>query len=148
MLALADKLETLAGMFGIGQLPTGDKDPFALRRAALGVINLGNVEHVKTLMPEAVTVLIDASLDTIRQRLIARGVNTEEQIAERLGNAARVEQYRRFYDVVVSNPYGSVTSAVATLTVNYPPTISGQRRISADWPNPCLATSGSIWRKA
>ena len=36
--ALADKLETLTGMFGIGQLPTGDKDPFALRRHALGVV--------------------------------------------------------------------------------------------------------------
>lgn len=38
--ALADKLETLAGLFGIGQLPTGDKDPFALRRHALGVIRM------------------------------------------------------------------------------------------------------------
>ena len=38
--ALADKLETLAGMFGIGQLPSGDKDPFALRRHALGVIRM------------------------------------------------------------------------------------------------------------
>jgi glycyl-tRNA synthetase beta chain len=38
--ALADKLETLAGMFGIGQVPTGDKDPFGLRRAALGVIRI------------------------------------------------------------------------------------------------------------
>jgi glycyl-tRNA synthetase beta chain len=39
-LALADKLETLAGLFGIGQQPTGDKDPFALRRHALGVIRM------------------------------------------------------------------------------------------------------------
>jgi len=38
--ALADKLETLAGMFGIGQQPTGDKDPYALRRHALGVIRM------------------------------------------------------------------------------------------------------------
>ena len=38
--ALADKLETLVGMFGIGNVPTGDKDPFALRRHALGVIRL------------------------------------------------------------------------------------------------------------
>ena len=38
--ALADKLETLVGMFGIGNAPTGDKDPFALRRHALGVIRL------------------------------------------------------------------------------------------------------------
>lgn len=38
--ALADKLETLVGMFGIGQMPSGEKDPFALRRHALGVIRL------------------------------------------------------------------------------------------------------------
>ncbi len=40
VVALADKLETLVGMFGIGNLPTGDKDPFALRRHALGVIRI------------------------------------------------------------------------------------------------------------
>lgn len=40
ILALADKLETLAGIWGIGQHPTGDKDPFALRRHALGVVRL------------------------------------------------------------------------------------------------------------
>ncbi len=38
--ALADKLQTLVDMFGIGQLPTGDKDPFALRRHALGMIRM------------------------------------------------------------------------------------------------------------
>ena len=38
--ALADKLDTLAGLFGIGQQPTGEKDPFGLRRAALGVIRI------------------------------------------------------------------------------------------------------------
>lgn len=39
-LALADKLETLAGIWGVGQQPTGDKDPFGLRRAALGVLRI------------------------------------------------------------------------------------------------------------
>ncbi|HYI86566.1 MAG TPA: glycine--tRNA ligase subunit beta [Burkholderiales bacterium] len=39
-LALADKLDALAGMFGIGQVPTGEKDPFGLRRAALGVVRI------------------------------------------------------------------------------------------------------------
>ncbi len=38
--ALGDKLDTLAGLFGIGQVPTGDRDPFGLRRAALGVIRI------------------------------------------------------------------------------------------------------------
>jgi glycyl-tRNA synthetase beta chain len=40
VVALADKLETLVGLFGIGEKPTGDKDPFALRRHALGVIRM------------------------------------------------------------------------------------------------------------
>ncbi len=40
VVALADKLETLVGIFGIGLIPTGDKDPFALRRAALGVLRM------------------------------------------------------------------------------------------------------------
>ena len=38
--AMADKLDTLAGVFGVGQAPTGDKDPYALRRAALGVLRM------------------------------------------------------------------------------------------------------------
>jgi len=40
VVALADKLETLVGMFGIGNLPSGDKDPYALRRHALGIIRM------------------------------------------------------------------------------------------------------------
>jgi len=47
IVALADKLETLVGMFGIGQIPTGDRDPFALRRHALGTIRMlaeGNLD--------------------------------------------------------------------------------------------------------
>ena len=40
VVAMADKLETLVGLFGIGQLPTGDKDPFALRRHALGLVRM------------------------------------------------------------------------------------------------------------
>ena len=40
VVALADKLDTLVGFFGIGQMPTGDKDPFGLRRAALGVLRM------------------------------------------------------------------------------------------------------------
>jgi glycyl-tRNA synthetase beta chain len=51
VLALADKLETLVGLFGIGSLPTGDKDPFALRRHALGVIRM-LVERALPLRPD------------------------------------------------------------------------------------------------
>jgi glycyl-tRNA synthetase beta chain len=55
--ALADKLETLAGLFGIGQLPTGDKDPFALRRHALGVVRM----LVERRLPLAVPALVEAA---------------------------------------------------------------------------------------
>ncbi len=58
VVALADKLETLVGMFGIGNLPTGDKDPFALRRHALGVIRmlmeLDLPLHLNDLLADAV----------------------------------------------------------------------------------------------
>jgi len=69
VVALADKLETLVGMFGIGNLPTGDKDPFALRRHALGVIRM-LVEKdlpldvsalVKTAAPAFGALITDAS---------------------------------------------------------------------------------------
>ena len=51
---LADKLETLAGLFGIGQVPTGDKDPFALRRHALGVIRVLIELKLTVTLPELV----------------------------------------------------------------------------------------------
>jgi glycyl-tRNA synthetase beta chain len=52
VVALADKLETLVGLFGIGQLPTGDKDPFALRRHALGVIRILVENNLPLDLPE------------------------------------------------------------------------------------------------
>ena len=85
--------------------------PLLRGRHGLSVINLGNVRHVKALLPEAVTILVDAPLATIRQRLIARGLNTQEQIEERLTNAARVEAYRPYYDYVVRNDDGTLTEA-------------------------------------
>ena len=56
--ALADKLETLAGLFGIGQIPTGDKDPFALRRHALGVIRM----LIECDLPLAIRALVDDAI--------------------------------------------------------------------------------------
>lgn len=55
--ALADKLETLVGLFGIGQLPTGEKDPFALRRHALGVLRMLIEKELDVSLPE----MIDAA---------------------------------------------------------------------------------------
>jgi glycyl-tRNA synthetase beta chain len=79
VVALADKLETLVGMFGIGNLPTGDKDPFALRRHALGVIRI-LVEKEKDL-PISLVELLEGTLNTMNQhhdvpvRLVSCGEN-------------------------------------------------------------------------
>ncbi|MFM2055694.1 MAG: hypothetical protein RLY71_79 [Pseudomonadota bacterium] len=60
VVALADKLETLVGLFGIGQLPTGDKDPFALRRHALGVIRILVENNLPLELPELVRAALPA----------------------------------------------------------------------------------------
>lgn len=54
--ALADKLEALTGMFGIGRQPTGDKDPFGLRRAALGVLRILIEKELALTLPELVAI--------------------------------------------------------------------------------------------
>ncbi|MEO7559153.1 MAG: glycine--tRNA ligase subunit beta [Nitrosospira sp.] len=54
--ALADKLETLVGMFGIGQIPTGDKDPFALRRHALGVTRMLTEKKLEISLEEIISI--------------------------------------------------------------------------------------------
>jgi glycyl-tRNA synthetase beta chain len=58
--ALADKLETLAGMFGIGQVPTGDRDPFGLRRAAVGVIRILIERRLALSLPMLVSLAFKA----------------------------------------------------------------------------------------
>ena len=60
VVALADKLETLVGLFGIGQLPTGDKDPFALRRHALGVIRILIEKNLPLDLPELLRAAVPA----------------------------------------------------------------------------------------
>jgi glycyl-tRNA synthetase beta chain len=59
-LALAEKIDTLVGFFAIGELPTGSKDPFALRRAALGVIRL----IVENQLRLGLTTLFDDALNS------------------------------------------------------------------------------------
>ena len=66
-LALADRLDTLVGIFGIGQPPTGSKDPFALRRASLGVLRIIVERGIDLDLHEALTAAASqhAGLDTI-----------------------------------------------------------------------------------
>ncbi len=60
--ALADKLDTLAGLFSIGQQPTGDKDPFGLRRAALGIVRI----IVERKLPLSLNDLVDAAFEPFK----------------------------------------------------------------------------------
>jgi glycyl-tRNA synthetase beta chain len=57
--AVADKLDTLVGIFGIGMLPTGSKDPYALRRAALGVLRILIEKQLDLDLVETVRFAID-----------------------------------------------------------------------------------------
>ncbi len=68
--ALADKLDSLVGFFGIGQLPTGDKDPFGLRRAALGVLRI----QMETPLPLDLGKLVEVA----KEALTHQGVHLEE----------------------------------------------------------------------
>ncbi len=76
--AIADRLDTLAGIFGLGRVPTGDKDPFALRRAAFGVLRIIIEGGLRLdLVP-----LIDAAFEGYRRQgaAIAHGNEQCEQL--------------------------------------------------------------------
>jgi guanylate kinase len=77
----------------------------------LGIINLGNVLHVKKILPESVLILIDAPIKTIKKRLIERGFNKKEQMEERLENAKTVEAYKKYYDYIINNDDGMLQEA-------------------------------------
>ncbi|MDM7944656.1 MAG: glycine--tRNA ligase subunit beta [Hydrogenophaga sp.] len=77
VVALADKLETLVGMFGIGNVPTGDKDPFALRRHALGVIRMLIDKDLQLELP----MLLDACYSAFGDKLPADRAEPVEALA-------------------------------------------------------------------
>ncbi len=84
-LALADRIDTLIGIFGIGQQPTGNKDPFALRRATLGIINI----------------IINKSLDLDLEALYTFAFNLHKNLAvtdtvQRALNYT-IERFRAYY---------------------------------------------------
>ncbi|SDP28057.1 glycyl-tRNA synthetase beta chain [Rhodoferax sp. OV413] len=91
--ALADKLETLVGMFGIGNLPTGDKDPFALRRHALGVLRMLTEQNLAL----DVAGLVDTAFDVLGDKLTApREASVQALLGfiyDRLGGSLREQGY-------------------------------------------------------
>lgn len=78
--ALADKLETLIGLFGIGEKPTGDKDPFALRRHALGIIRI----LVELDLPLSLAGLLNDGLGNWLSAAASQRVNTLVGVEENL----------------------------------------------------------------
>ena len=74
--ALADKLETLVGLFGIGQIPTGDKDPFALRRHTLGILRI----VIELQLPLVLSDLLSAAFSGFPKNVLMQG--TTDQVAQ------------------------------------------------------------------
>lgn len=80
--ALADRLDTMVGIFGIGQIPTGSKDPFALRRAAVGIIRILIERDVR----QGLGALCDQAANGFEAGVLAADVSTTvaDYIIERL----------------------------------------------------------------
>ncbi len=101
IVALADKLETLVGLFGIGQVPTGDKDPFALRRHALGVIRM----LIEVPVPIGIEPLVALAMPAFGTLVADPTVPLLAFIRERLAGLWRDEGYTaREVDAVLSQP--------------------------------------------
>jgi glycyl-tRNA synthetase beta chain len=114
--ALADKLITLAGLFGIGQQPTGDKDPFGLRRNALGVlrilveggfdlslhelVNQAFAVFPKGMLGDAHTDLQAFILERFRGYLREKGFTANEVEAVLCKNPVRLHEVPRQLDAV------------------------------------------------
>jgi len=115
IVALADKLETLTGMFGTGNLPTGERDPFALRRHALGIIRmlmekdlpLNLAALLQTAVPafgdkidNATAQLLDFFYDRLAVRLREQGWQTREVEAVLTLGPQRLSQVPRQLEAV------------------------------------------------
>ena len=87
--ALADKLETLIGLFGIGQVPTGDKDPFALRRHALGVIRI----LVEGQLALRLDLLLELAVPVFRELINDPSAAVSEFILDRFAGMLREQGY-------------------------------------------------------
>jgi glycyl-tRNA synthetase beta chain len=100
--ALADKLDTLAGIFGIGQKPSGTKDPFALRRAAIGVFRIVLERQID----------LDLS-EIVGKAVSAQPVKTQDTSGEVL---AYLQERMRSYYLEVGYPAESFEAVLATGT--------------------------------
>lgn len=140
--ALADKLETLVGLFGIGETPTGDKDPFALRRHALGVIRM----LIEKGLPLRQFDLVNITFAAFPQGLLGQAhTDVEMFMFERLSGAMRELGYS-------ANEVDAVLSLSATPIYLVPKRLEAVRAFAALPEAPALAAAnkrvGNILKKA
>lgn len=102
IIALADRFDTLVGCFSVGLIPTGSKDPFALRRAALGIVNI----ILNSSLEFSIFEVINVSLDTLEEKGLLKKPRVEiymdliEFFKQRIINVFSDLGYRR--DIVAS----------------------------------------------
>ncbi len=110
--ALADKLDALAGLFGIGQAPTGDKDPFGLRRAALGVIRI----LIERDLPLSVHDLVNEAFATYNRKIGDAHTDLETFVRDRLSGYLRDRGYSALeVDAVLSVNHVRINDTVRQL---------------------------------
>ncbi len=133
VLAIADKLDTLAGIIGIGQMPSGTKDPFALRRTSLGLLRI-IIEHrldlnLADLLESAKTALgdmlekpeqVDDALDYILERL--RAYYLDQGVSSDVIDAVMAEKITRPLDfekrITAVNEFRSMPESISLASAN------------------------------
>jgi glycyl-tRNA synthetase beta chain len=109
ILSIADKVDTITGFFGIGQIPTGTADPYALRRQALGVINI----ILDTGWPVDLPGLLDQSISILADRFKRPADEIKKDV---------IEFFRaRFENQLISqgHPYDVVDAVLSTGLVDF-----------------------------
>jgi glycyl-tRNA synthetase beta chain len=115
--SIADKLDTICGCFGVGLIPTGAADPYALRRSALGIINIILAKGY----PLSISELIEGSLDLLSEKLTR----------PRLEVASDVNEFfrGRFVNLMVGRYPGDVVDAV--VVVSFDDLVVSEKKMAA-----------------
>jgi glycyl-tRNA synthetase beta chain len=131
-LALADKLDTMAGIFAIGQRPTGNKDPFGIRRAALGVLRI------------CVECGLDLELPALIERAVAaQPVATDEKLAADIWDFL-LERLRGYYLEGGGSLVASHDAFAAVLARRPPSLVDFHERLSAVLEFQRLEAAGAL----
>lgn len=139
VLAIADKLDSMVGLFGIGQPPTGSKDPFALRRAAIGLLRIivekqlnldlgelieASVQTYPTelLQPETSSQVFEFILERFRAWYLEKGISSEEfqsvfalKPSKPLDFHLRINAVHAFYQLPEAKPLAAANKRVANI---------------------------------